>query len=87
MAQRRLFTAQVPRHLQRMGLALVLTAALQPMGGALLSMSVGYFGAGTHHFAFSTDHVGVAVIGAILIAISAAAREAIRIADENARFI
>jgi len=89
MAQRRLFTAQVPRHLQRMGLALVLTAALQPVGGALLSMSVGYFGAGTHHiaFAFSTDHVGVAVIGAILIAIAAAAREAIRIADENARFI
>jgi hypothetical protein len=89
MARRRLFTAQVPRHLQRMGLALVLTAAVQPVGGALLAMTVGYFVAGTHHIvvALSTDHIGVAVIGAVLIAVAAAAREAIRIADENARFI
>jgi hypothetical protein len=89
MAGGRLFTAQVPRHLQRMGVALVLTAAVQPVGGTLLALTVGYFGSGIGHiaFAFSTDHVGVAVIGAILIAIAAAAREAIRIADENARFI
>ena len=89
MADGRLFTAQVPPHLRRMGLALVLTAVLQPIGGALLSLTVGYFAAGEGHIAaaFSTDHLGVAVIGAILIAIAAAAREAIRIADENARFI
>ena len=89
MADGRLFTAQVPPHLQQMGLALVLTAVLQPIGGALLSLGIGYFAAGQGHiaFAFSTDHLGVAVIGAILIAIAAAAREAIRIADENARFI
>jgi DUF2975 family protein len=89
MAEGRLFTAQVPGHLQRMGLALILTAVLQPIGGALLSLSIGYFATGTGHitFAFSTDHVGVAVIGAVLLAVAAAAREAIRIADENARFI
>jgi hypothetical protein len=89
MAEGRLFTAQVPQHLQRMGLALVLTAVLQPIGGALLSLGIGYFAAGQGHlaFAFSTDHLGVAVIGAILLAVAAAAREAIRIADENARFI
>ena len=89
MAEGRLFTAEVPRHLQRMGLALVLTAVLQPVGGALLSLSISYFATGTGHiaFAFSSDHVGVAVIGAVLIAIATAAREAIRIADENARFI
>jgi Protein of unknown function (DUF2975) len=89
MAEGRLFTAGVPRHLQRMGFALVLTALLQPIGGALLSLGIGYFATGTGRiaFAFSTDHVGVAVIGAVLIAIAAAAREAIRIADENARFI
>ena len=89
MAAGRLFTAEVPRHLQRMGLALVLTAVLQPIGGALLSLGVGYFAMGAGHLAFalSTDHVGVAVIGAVLLAVAAAAREAIRIADENARFV
>jgi Protein of unknown function (DUF2975) len=89
MARGRLFTPEVPRHLRQMGIALVLTAALQPVGGVLLSLAVGYFVAGTNHiaFAFSTDLIGVAVIGAVLIAVAAAAHEAIRIADENARFI
>lgn len=83
------FTADVPRRLQRMGLALVAAALLQPAGGALLSLAVSCFAGGRRHIAvaLSADYVGVAVIGAVLIAVAAAAREAVRLADENAHFI
>jgi len=79
----------VPRRLRRMGLALVASAALQPVGGALLSIAVSSFAGGQRRLALplSPDDVGVAVIGAVLIAIAAAAREAVRLADENAHFI
>jgi len=83
------FTAEVPRRLRRMGMALIASAALQPLGGALLSIVVSRFIGGQQHLAIalSPDYVGVAVIGAVLIAVAAAAREAVRIADENAHFI
>jgi hypothetical protein len=83
------FPAEVPRHLRRMGLALVVSAVLQPAGGALLSLTVSIFLGGQRHIAIplSADYVGVAVIGAVLIAVAAAAREAVRLADENAHFV
>jgi Protein of unknown function (DUF2975) len=83
-----LFTPAVPLHLRRMGIALVAAGALQPAGGALLSLVVSS-AAGARHLsiALSSDPVGVAVIGAVLIAVAAAAREAVRLADENARFV
>lgn len=83
------FTAAVPRRLQRLGAALVAAALLQPVGGALLSLAVSSFVGGQRHIAIalSSDDVGIAVIGAVLIAIAAAAREAVRLADENAHFI
>jgi hypothetical protein len=90
MAGGQVFTPGVPLHLRRMGMALVAAGLSQPFGGALLSLAVSSFaGAGERHvaLALSSDHVGVAVIGAVLIAVAAAAREAVRLADENARFI
>jgi hypothetical protein len=89
MTARRLFTAEVPPRLQRMGIALVAAGALQPVGGALLALVVGGFTGGGWHLAIalSSDDVGVAVIGAVLIAIAAASREAVRLADENSRFL
>lgn len=83
------FIAEVPQRLRRMGLALVAAAVLQPAGGALLSLAVSIFTGRQRQliFALSPDYVGVAVIGAVLIAIAAAAREAVRLADENAHFI
>jgi hypothetical protein len=83
-----LFTAAVPLHLRRMGIALVAAGALQPVGGALLSLVVSR-AAGERHLsiALSSDPVGVAVIGAVLIAVAAGAREAVRLADENSRFV
>ncbi|HUC65789.1 MAG TPA: DUF2975 domain-containing protein [Stellaceae bacterium] len=89
MSGGQIFTAEVPRRLRRMGLALVASAALQPVGGALLSLAVSSFAGGPRRLALplSPDDVGVAVIGAVLIAIAAAAREAVRLADENAHFI
>ena len=83
------FTRGVPLHLRRMGMALVAAGLMQPLGGALLSLAVSSFASGPRHVAvaLSSDSVGVAVIGAALIAIAAAAREAGRLADENARFI
>ena len=83
-----LFTAEVPRRLRRMGIALVAAGALHPVGAALLSLVVSSF-AGTRRLsiALSSDDVGVAVIGAVLIAVAAAAREAVRLADENSRFV
>lgn len=90
MARGQVFTPDVPTHLRRMGMALVAAGLMQPLGGALLSLAVSSFAAsGPRHLAvaLSSDSVGVAVIGAVLIAIAAAAREAVRLADENARFI
>ena len=89
MTTRRVFTAEVPLRLRRMGVALVAAAALQPVGGALLSAVVSSFAGGQRHLAIaiSSDSVGIAVLGAVLIAIAAAAREAVRIADENSNFI
>jgi hypothetical protein len=89
MSGGRVFTAEVPRHLRRMGVALVASAVLQPAGGALLSLTVSAFVGGQRHIAIplSADYVGVAVIGAVLIAVAAAAREAVRLADENAHFV
>jgi len=89
MSGGQIFTVEVPRRLRRMGLALVASAALQPVGGALLSIAVSSFAGGQRRLALplSPDDVGVAVIGAVLIAIAAAAREAVRLADENAHFI
>ena len=89
MSGGQVFTAEVPRRLRRMGLALVASAVLQPAGGALLSLTVSTFVGGQRHVAIvlSADYVGVAVIGAVLIAIAAAAREAVRLADENAHFV
>lgn len=82
------FTAGVPRRLRRMGVALVAAGAMQPIGGLLLSLVVSRFaGQPRVAIAFSSDHVGVAVIGAVLIAVAAAAREAVRLADENSRFV
>ena len=83
------FIAEVPQRLKRMGLALVAAAVLQPAGGALLSLAVSVFTADRRQvvLALSPDYVGVAVIGAVLIAIAAAAREAVRLADENAHFV
>lgn len=84
------FSAAVPVALRRLGIALVVSALLQPVGGALLSLAVSSFaGDGRRHvaIALSSDYVGVAVIGAILIVIAAAAREAVRLADENSRFV
>jgi hypothetical protein len=84
------FTPEVPRHLRRMGAALVAGGALQPFGSVLLALAVSSFtGSGTRQLAiaFSSDAVGVAVIGAVLIVIAAAAREAVRLADENAHFV
>ena len=90
MAVGKVFTPEVPMHLRRMGMALVAAGLMQPVGGALLSLAVSSFDAsGPRHLAvaLSSDAIGVAVIGAVLIAIAAAAREAVRLADENARFI
>jgi hypothetical protein len=90
MVRGRVFTPDVPLHLRRMGVALVAAGLSQPFGGALLSLAVSSFaGAGPRHVAIavSSDCVGIAVIGAVLIAIAAAAREAVRLADEYARFI
>jgi hypothetical protein len=90
MTSRRLFTRDAPTRLQRMGIALVAAGALQPVGGALLALAVSSFaGASQRHLAIalSSDDVGVAVIGAVLIAIAAAAREAVRLADENSGFV
>jgi len=89
MRRGQVFTAEVPRRLHRMGVALVATAVLQPVGSALLSLVVSIAAGGQHHIAIplSSDYVGVAVIGAVLIAVAAAAREAVRIADENAHFV
>jgi hypothetical protein len=83
-----LFTPAVPLHLRRMGIALVAAGALQPVGGALLSLVVSR-AAGARHLsiALSSDPVGVAVIGAVLIAVAVGAREAVRLADENSRFV
>lgn len=90
MIRRQLFTANVPTRLRRLGLALVASAVMQPLGGALLSLAVGSFaGAGQRHLtiAISSDYAGVAVVGAVLIAVATAAREAVRLADENSRFV
>jgi len=90
MAVGQVFTPEVPRHLRRMGAALVAAGLMQPLGGALLSLAVSSFASSGPRrvaVALSSDSVGVAVIGAVLIAIAAAAREAVRLADENARFI
>ncbi len=83
------FTAEVPRRLRRMGLALIASAVLQPAGGALLSLAVSGFAGGQRHIAvpLSPDYLGVAIIGAVLIAVAAAAQEAVRLADENAHFV
>jgi Protein of unknown function (DUF2975) len=83
------FTAEVPHRLRRLGAALVAAALLRPVGGALLSLAVSSFAGNQRHIALalSSDDVGVAVIGAVLIAIAAAAREAVRLADENAHFV
>jgi hypothetical protein len=83
-----LFTPAVPLRLRRMGIALVAAGALQPVGGALLSLVISH-AVGQHHLAIvlSSDPVGVAVVGAVLIAVAAAAREAVRLADENSRFV
>lgn len=83
------FTAEVPQRLRRMGLALIASALLQPAGGALLSLAVSSFLGSQRHIAvpLSADYLGVAVIGAVLIAVASAAREAVRLADENAHFI
>jgi hypothetical protein len=83
------FSVEVPLRLRRMGLALIASAVLQPAGGALLSIAVSSFAGEQRHIAIplSSDYVGVAVIGAVLIAVAAAAREAVRLADENAHFI
>jgi hypothetical protein len=88
MSRGEVFTAQVPQRLRRMGVALVAAGALQPVGGLLLSLVVSRFAGQPHvSIALSSDHVGVAVIGAVLIAAAAAAREAVRLADENSRFV
>ncbi len=89
MSGGQVFTLEVPRRLRIMGLALVASAVLQPVGGALLSLTVSGFAGGQRHIAvpLSADYVGVAVIGAVLIAVAAAAREAVRLADENAHFV
>jgi hypothetical protein len=88
MRRGEVFTAEVPRRLRRMGIALVAAGALQPLGGLLLSLVVSRFAGQPHvSIALSSDHVGVAVIGAVLIAVAAAAREAVRLADENSRFV
>ena len=90
MAVGQVFTPRVPIHLRRMGVALIAGGLMQPLGGALLSLAVGSFsGSGSRHVAviLSSDPIGVAAIGAVLIAVAAAAREAVRLADENARFI
>lgn len=83
------FTPEVPQRLRRMGLALIACAVLQPVGGAVLSLVVSRLAGGEQHVAvpLSADYVGIAVVGAVLVAVAAAAREAVRLADENAHFI
>jgi hypothetical protein len=90
MIARRLFTADAPPRLRRMGIALVAAGALHPVGGALVALAVSRFtgnGVPQLTLALSADDVGVAVIGAVLIAVAAASREAVRLADENAGFL
>jgi hypothetical protein len=90
LVARRLFTIDVPVRLRHIGIALLVSAALRPVGGMMTALAVSSFaGGGQHHLAvvFSTDDLGLAVVGAIVIAVAAAAREAVRLADENSRFV
>jgi hypothetical protein len=90
MTEQALFTAEAPQRLRRMGLGLIAAAILQPVGSALLSLTVSSLvGDGERHvaIALSPDYVGLAVIGAVLVAVAAAAREAVRLADENSHFV
>ncbi len=90
LVARRLFTDEVPSRLRHIGIALLVSATLRPVGGMLTLCAVDRFiGGGEHPLAvvISTDDLGLAVVGAIVIAVAAAAREAVRLADENSRFV
>ncbi|HYM02807.1 MAG TPA: DUF2975 domain-containing protein [Stellaceae bacterium] len=90
MTARRLFSTSVPVRLRRMGIALLAAAFSRPLSGMLLAIVIDR---ATHSpdrhlvLSFSSDDLGLALVGAILIAVAAAAREAVRLAEENSRFV
>ena len=87
MAARQLFTVEAPRRLRAIGIALLISALLRPLTGALIAAGVTHDTPVRMAFALSADDFGIAIVGAVLIAVAAAAQEAVRLADENSRFV
>lgn len=82
------FSPALPRHLRRIGWALVLTLISRPLAGMGLTAFV------THHLsqsvaipravtlAFSSDDLGFALIGIAVLALAAIARSIVALADD-----
>lgn len=90
MTAKQLFSTSVPVRLRRMGIALLASAVLRPPSGALLAAVIDRAAHSPDRhlvFSFSSDDLGLALVGTILIAVAVAAREAVRLAEENSRFV
>ncbi len=89
MAEDQLFTDDLPMRLRLMGKALIAAAVLDPLAGGVLSRVLTQAVQGTPSVAIivTPQDFGLGIIGAVLIAIGVVAREAVRLADENAHFI
>ncbi|MFN3302980.1 MAG: DUF2975 domain-containing protein [Roseateles sp.] len=77
-------------HLRRLGLALCLLAAAQPLGRtlAILALTLGNpEGERQLWFGLSSDHYLALLFGLLLLALAQVLYEAARVADENAEFI
>lgn len=77
-------------HLRRLGLALCLLAAAQPLGRTLtiLALTLGNpQGERQLSFSLSSDHYLSLLFGLLLLALAQVLHEAARVADENAEFV
>lgn len=89
-ARGELLARQPASHLRRIGVALCLLAAAQPVGRmlAILALTLGNpQGERQLWFGLSSDHYLSLLFGLLLLALAQVLHEAARVADENAEFV